>query len=422
MFDQFSYGYLGFTLGPDGQTLYYLTGGPVYVDGKRVAGKSKTAMGESKGIEDLHLDHLRHPHGRLHRPRRRSSSRTASGPSYVNSIAVGKDGTVYALSRITRRRQDADRPDQHPGLARRGIASARPGSPRNDRSPTDHTSTIKGGIHEESTRSTPFPGDDRGDRRRAVGDDRPRRPTRTSRPCWAASRSAASRSRAGRGSTSATRRTCSTSCTAASGIAGGGECVNHFEAAYAEPDRREALRGHRQRHQRPFHLAGGGRHRAGRRGDRASLHLHRHDQRRPAAVRPAGLRRHRPGDVPDRRRARSRRPSPTGPRPSCRCTWAATWPTWTRSWRSPGSTSCPSSRTPARPTSPSGGARRSAPGHDRLLQLPGHQEPQLRRGRRDPDQRRRARGALLRVPEQQPGRTATGYNFAYLAAGAPTCG
>jgi hypothetical protein len=100
MFDQFSYGYLGFTLGPDSRTLYYLTGGPVYVEGKRVAGKSKTAMGESKGIEDLHLITYDVPtgsytdHGAIY---------FADGqrPSYVNSIAVGKDGTVYALSRIT---------------------------------------------------------------------------------------------------------------------------------------------------------------------------------------------------------------------------------------------------------------------------------------------------------------------------------
>ena len=39
MCDQFSYGYLGVILGPDGRTLYYLTGGPIYVDGKRVKGK-----------------------------------------------------------------------------------------------------------------------------------------------------------------------------------------------------------------------------------------------------------------------------------------------------------------------------------------------------------------------------------------------
>ncbi|MFO0892698.1 MAG: hypothetical protein U0790_26590 [Isosphaeraceae bacterium] len=100
MFDQFSYGYLGFTLGPDGRTLYYLTGGPVFVDGRRVAGKSKSAMGESKGVENLHLVTYDIPtmatvdHGAIF---------LADGqrPSYVNSIAVGKDGTVYALSRIT---------------------------------------------------------------------------------------------------------------------------------------------------------------------------------------------------------------------------------------------------------------------------------------------------------------------------------
>ena len=47
MFDQFSYGYLGFALGPDGRTIYYLTGGPIYENGRRVAGKNSTAMGEA---------------------------------------------------------------------------------------------------------------------------------------------------------------------------------------------------------------------------------------------------------------------------------------------------------------------------------------------------------------------------------------
>ena len=70
--------------------------------------------------------------------------------------------------------------------------------------------------------------------------------------------------------------------------------------------------------------------------------------------------------------------------------------------------------------------RRQEGGHaglDRLLQLPGQQEPQLGRGRRDPDERRRARRKVL-----SPSRTttapgpATGYNFAYLAAAAPTSG
>ncbi len=100
MFDQFSYGYLGFTLGPDGHTIYYLTGGPIYVDGKRVKGKDSTAKGESKGVEDLRLvtwdiltGHYT-DHGAIYLP-------NGDRPAYVNSIAVGKDGTVYTLSRVT---------------------------------------------------------------------------------------------------------------------------------------------------------------------------------------------------------------------------------------------------------------------------------------------------------------------------------
>ena len=100
MFDQFSYGYLGFTLGPDGHTLHYLTGGPIYVDGKRVKGKDSTAMGEAKGLEDLHLITYDIPaarytdHGAIF-------FQNGQRPLYVNSIAVGLDGTVYFLSRIT---------------------------------------------------------------------------------------------------------------------------------------------------------------------------------------------------------------------------------------------------------------------------------------------------------------------------------
>ena len=100
MFDQFSYGYLGFALGPDGRTVYYLTGGPIYIDGKRVTGKATTAMGEAKGLEDMHLVTYDIPtakyidHGAIFFP-------SGDRPLYVNSIAVGKDGAVYALSRIT---------------------------------------------------------------------------------------------------------------------------------------------------------------------------------------------------------------------------------------------------------------------------------------------------------------------------------
>ena len=100
MFDQFSYGYLGFTLGPDNRTLYYLTGGPIFIDGKRVAGKERTAMGEAKGLENVHLVTYDIPaalcldHGPVF---------YADGqrPTYVNSIAVGADGSVYTLARVT---------------------------------------------------------------------------------------------------------------------------------------------------------------------------------------------------------------------------------------------------------------------------------------------------------------------------------
>jgi len=100
MFDQFSYGSLGFTLGPDGRTIYYLTGGPVYEGGRRVKGKDSTAKGESKGKENLHLVTWDIPTRRYadHGPIFFASGQR---PTYVNSIAVGKDGSVYALSRVS---------------------------------------------------------------------------------------------------------------------------------------------------------------------------------------------------------------------------------------------------------------------------------------------------------------------------------
>lgn len=100
MFDQFSYGYLGFALGPDGKTIHYLTGGPIYIDGKRLAGKARTAMGEAKGLENLHLvtydvEQLRYTdNGAVFYP-------DGQRPLYVNAITIGRDGTVYTLPRIS---------------------------------------------------------------------------------------------------------------------------------------------------------------------------------------------------------------------------------------------------------------------------------------------------------------------------------
>ena len=100
MGDQFSYGYLGFKLGPDGRTIYYLTGGPIYIDGKRVKGATSTAKGEAKGLEDLHLITYDIPTGKC-LDHGAVFYQDGQRPLYVNSIAIGDDGTVYTLARIT---------------------------------------------------------------------------------------------------------------------------------------------------------------------------------------------------------------------------------------------------------------------------------------------------------------------------------
>ena len=63
MFDKFYYGYLGFTLGPDGRTLYYLTGGPPIVNGKRLTARNSNQLGAT-GEEDLHLVTYEIPSGK----------------------------------------------------------------------------------------------------------------------------------------------------------------------------------------------------------------------------------------------------------------------------------------------------------------------------------------------------------------------
>ena len=106
MFDQFSYGYLGFTLGPDGRTLYYLTGGPIYVDGKRARRQGQDRHGRSQGPRRPAPGHLRHS-------RPASTPTTApiffengQRPLYVNSIAVARTApcTRCRASRRTARR------------------------------------------------------------------------------------------------------------------------------------------------------------------------------------------------------------------------------------------------------------------------------------------------------------------------------
>ncbi len=99
MFDQFSYGYLGFQPGPDGETIHYLTGGPIYIDGQRLKGADQIAKGAAKGLENLHLITFHIPtqtykdHGPIFYA-------DGSRPTYVNSIAIGSDGAVYTLARF----------------------------------------------------------------------------------------------------------------------------------------------------------------------------------------------------------------------------------------------------------------------------------------------------------------------------------
>ena len=107
MYDQFSYGYLGFALGPDGHTLYYLTGAPIFRDGRRVEGEKWIPRGAARGDENLHLvtydlrTSERKDHGPILYAGKEGSCAGGVAPSYVNSIAVDADGAVYSMGRMT---------------------------------------------------------------------------------------------------------------------------------------------------------------------------------------------------------------------------------------------------------------------------------------------------------------------------------
>jgi hypothetical protein len=79
--------------------LYYLTGGPIYIDGQRVTGKKAIAMGAARGLENLHLVTYNIPNQKYidHGP---IFYEDGTRPTYVNSIAIGKNGNVYTLGRF----------------------------------------------------------------------------------------------------------------------------------------------------------------------------------------------------------------------------------------------------------------------------------------------------------------------------------
>ncbi len=98
MYDQYTFGYLGFAFGPDQHTLHYLTGAPVFEEGKRLAGDPNVKFG-AKGVENFHLVtyDLRSDrytdHGAI-------LLQDGQRPAEVNSITVGKDGSIYTLARV----------------------------------------------------------------------------------------------------------------------------------------------------------------------------------------------------------------------------------------------------------------------------------------------------------------------------------
>jgi hypothetical protein len=103
MYDDFHFGYLSFTLGPDGHTLYYLTEGGIVQNGKRVEAYEKPSVAPpgtpAEKVEDLHLITYDIPaakyidHGAVF-------FSNGGRPGLVNSIAVGKDGSTYCITDI----------------------------------------------------------------------------------------------------------------------------------------------------------------------------------------------------------------------------------------------------------------------------------------------------------------------------------
>ncbi|MBL8219759.1 MAG: NHL repeat-containing protein [Bryobacterales bacterium] len=79
MYDSFRYGYLGFTLGPDGHTLYYLTGTPA---------------GEEIRFVTYHIPTRRYiDHGAV-------VLEDGRRPTWAQAIAVGPDKRIYTVSKI----------------------------------------------------------------------------------------------------------------------------------------------------------------------------------------------------------------------------------------------------------------------------------------------------------------------------------
>ena len=86
MYDSFAYGYLGFALGPDGRTVYYLPTGPIRGD-----------PGEDLRLVTYDIPTAKYEdHGAIF-------LEDGQRPTLVQSIAPAKDGAVYALASFRRK-------------------------------------------------------------------------------------------------------------------------------------------------------------------------------------------------------------------------------------------------------------------------------------------------------------------------------
>ena len=90
MYDRFKYGHLGFTLGSDGHTIYYLTGAP------------PKSSGDAED-EDIHLVTYDIPskkcvdYGVL-------QMEDGLRPFFAQSIAIGRDGMIYTVAKVRKER------------------------------------------------------------------------------------------------------------------------------------------------------------------------------------------------------------------------------------------------------------------------------------------------------------------------------
>lgn len=96
MYDRFDYGYMGFTFGPDGHTLYYLTGAPLPPPPAAPGAAPRHRHGEGAHLITYDTANNQYTdHGLI----MLDNGDPASAPQ---SIAVAADGTVYSLGYVAR--------------------------------------------------------------------------------------------------------------------------------------------------------------------------------------------------------------------------------------------------------------------------------------------------------------------------------